>query len=149
MSARSVLKPTIISIAHRQRSIFYDSNRVDSIARASLPLCIAESGRLGGPLASLSNIDVSIIGARTMARVHREFLSIAGATDVITFPYGEILVCASIAAARAEEFQHSPTDEIALYIIHGLLHLAGYDDILPSEAERMAREQDRILSLVS
>ena len=84
-----------------------------------------------------------------MARVHREFLSIAGATDVITFPYGEILVCASIAAARAEEFQHSPTDEIALYIIHGLLHLAGYDDILPSEAERMAREQDRILSLVS
>jgi len=134
-----------LSVAHRQRGVAYDEVRVDAIAQAALTLCLAEAHRLGGPLWTLASIDVSIIGARTMARIHREFLNIEGATDVITFPYGEILVCAPVAATRAEEFHHTFTDEIALYIIHGLLHLAGYDDIRPAEASLMARKQEKIL----
>ena len=82
-----------------------------------------------------------------MAKVHRDFLDIPGATDVITFPYGEILVCAKVAAARAAEFQHTTTDELALYIIHGLLHLSGHDDIEPAMACKMAAEQQKILEV--
>lgn len=84
-----------------------------------------------------------------MARVHRDFLGLPGPTDVITFPYGEILVCAPVAASRAREFSHSVTAELALYIIHGLLHLAGHDDIRPADAARMALEQERILRAVT
>lgn len=80
-----------------------------------------------------------------MARVHREFLDLRGPTDVITFPYGEILVCAPVAEARAKEFGHDVTTELALYCIHGLLHLAGHDDLEPSPANRMALVQERIL----
>lgn len=80
-----------------------------------------------------------------MAEIHREFLNEPGATDVITFPYGEIVVCAPVAASRAHEFRHTVTEELALYCIHGLLHLAGHDDIQPADAKRMHREQDRIL----
>ena len=112
---------------------------------SALPLCVAVARKLGGLLLSIKTVEVSIVGTRAMARVHREFLNIPGATDVITFPYGEILVCAPVAAARSEEFRHTITDEITLYVIHGLLHLAGHDDIRPSDASRMAREQEKIL----
>jgi rRNA maturation RNase YbeY len=72
-------------------------------------------------------------------------LNILGATDVITFPYGEILVCAPVATARAREFGNTPTIELALYIIHGLLHLSGHDDIEPAQAKAMAAMQQKIL----
>ncbi len=147
MSCGEGSTPFRLSFAHLQRSVSYDRDRVEALVLAAAPLCTAESGRVRGPLASLSAVEVSIVGSRAMARVHREFLDIRGATDVITFPYGEILVCASVAAGRAHEFGHSTTDEIALYIIHGLLHLAGYDDILPADAARMALAQERILQL--
>lgn len=81
-----------------------------------------------------------------MAAIHRDFLDIPGPTDVITFPYGEIFICAPVAAARSSEFAHSTTTELALYAVHGLLHLAGLDDIEPADAARMAREQSRILA---
>lgn len=141
-------EPTL-AIANRQRSVAYDHIRAEALARAALPLCLDVARRLGGPLESLRSVEVSVVGARAMARIHREFLGAPGATDVITFPYGEILVCASVAAARAEEFRHSVTEEIALYVTHGLLHLAGLDDILPAAAARMAREQEKILRRVS
>jgi probable rRNA maturation factor len=64
---------------------------------------------------------------------------------VITFPYGEILVCASIAEARAREFGNTPTIEVALYVIHGLLHLSGLDDIDPADALQMAETQQKVL----
>ena len=103
------------------------------------------AAKLEGPLCEFKLIECTVVGSRRMAQVHREFLNIPGATDVITFPYGEILVCAPVAAARSEEFRHTITDEITLYVIHGLLHLAGHDDIRPSDASRMAREQEKIL----
>lgn len=96
----------------------------------------------------MPGVEISVLGSRAMAKVHREFLNIPGATDVITFPYGEILVCASIAAARAPEFGHSTTQELALYIIHGFLHLSGFDDLTAPEAKKMAAAQQRILKTV-
>ena len=96
-------------------------------------------------LASLPAIEITILGERAMAKVHRNFLGIPGATDVITFPYGEILVCAPVAAARASEFSHGTTEEIAIYIIHGLLHLSGFDDIANSDSKKMAAAQQEIL----
>lgn len=81
-----------------------------------------------------------------MAKVHRDFLDIPGPTDVITFPYGEILVCASIARDRAADFSHDTTTELALYAIHGFLHLSGHDDTSPQAAKAMRREQEKILA---
>lgn len=116
-----------------------------AIVLAALPACVQVSLKLGGLLAGLCSIEISVLGARAMARIHREFLNEPGPTDVITFPYGEIVVCAPVAASRAPEFQHTVTEELALYCIHGLLHLAGHDDVRPGDAKRMHREQDRIL----
>lgn len=135
-------------IAHRQRSKNYDRKRLELMVKIALPFCLRAARRLSGPLASINEIEISIINPSAMARLHRHYFNIEGPTDVITFPYGEIFVCAAIAAARAQEFGNSVTDELALYVIHGLLHLAGHDDRCSSEAARMMREQERILRAV-
>ncbi len=125
------------------RSISFDRPRFEAIVCAALPLCLREDSQ--GSLAGLTEVSICVIGARRMARVHRDFLGIPGTTDVITFPYGEVLVCAAVAADRAREFGMETTDELALYAVHGLLHLAGHDDMSPKDARRMHAAQFRIL----
>ena len=137
-----------ISISHNARSVTYDRELLERLTAAALPHCLALAKKNNAELAALSGVEISILGSRAMAKVHRDFLNIPGATDVITFPYGEILVCAPVAAARAPEFGHSTTQELALYIIHGLLHLSGFDDISEPDAKKMAATQQKILKLV-
>lgn len=136
------------SIAHNVRSVPYDRELLERLTAAALPHCLALAKKNNAELAALSGVEISILGSLAMAKVHRDFLNIPGATDVITFPYGEILVCAPVAAARAPEFGHSTTQELALYIIHGLLHLSGFDDISEPDAKKMAATQQEILKLV-
>lgn len=146
--ARRADMPDIV-IASRQRVIRYDHDRLVLLVENAMPLCMEVAAKLRGPLVDLRQVECSVVGRRTMARVHREFLDIRGATDVITFPYGEILVCAPVAELRAREFGHDVTTELALYCIHGLLHLAGHDDVAPDSARLMTRAQMRILDTVS
>ena len=142
---RSLLKT---SLSHNACSVPYDRELLERLTAAALPHCLALAKKNKAELPALARVEISILGSRAMAKVHRDFLNILGATDVITFAYGEILVCAHIAAARAPEFGHSITEELALYIIHGLLHLSGFDDLTPSEAEKMAAAQQQILKLL-
>lgn len=93
-------------------------------------------------------IDVIFLGKRAMGKVHAEFLDDPSPTDVITFDYGEILVCPEVAAEQGPMHGRSVEDETLLYGIHGLLHLAGYDDHAPADFRRMAREQDRVCNAV-
>ena len=137
-----------ISLSHHTRSVPYDRELLERLTVSAIPHCLTLAKKNKAELASLAGVEISILGSRAMAKVHRDFLNIPGATDVITFPYGEILVCAHIAAARAPEFGHSTTAELALYIIHGLLHLSGFDDLTPPDAGTMAITQQEILKLV-
>ncbi len=83
-----------------------------------------------------------------MARVHGDFLGDPTETDVITFPYGEILVCPAVAKDRAIEYRVEVEQEVLLYALHGLLHLTGYDDTTPKLAEEMSAAQTRLLKQV-
>ena len=69
-------------------------------------------------------------------------------TDVITFPYGEILVCPAVAHDRARQLKLKPDHELLLYALHGLLHLAGYDDTKPKLAREMHTAQGKLLRKV-
>lgn len=146
MPSLRIRQPEIL-IASRQRTVRHDHSRLIVLVKRALPLCLEVADRLGGPLPGLDLVACTVIGARAMARVHREFLGVRGPTDVITFPYGEILVCAPVAEERSEEFGHDVAAELALYCIHGLLHLAGHDDLSPDDARLMAAEQARILQI--
>ncbi len=83
-----------------------------------------------------------------MAQVHESFLGDPTETDVITFPYGEILICPAVAREQAPGYGLEIEQEVLLYALHGLLHLAGYDDTTPAEAKQMATVQSTLLRRV-
>jgi probable rRNA maturation factor len=97
----------------------------------------------------LTGIDIILVDRATIARVHGQFMDDPTETDVITFPYGEILVCPAVAHDRAREFKLKPDDEVLLYGLHGLLHLAGYDDTTPRLFKEMAAAQADLLKKCS
>ena len=81
-----------------------------------------------------------------MSRLHREFLSQTGPTDVLTFHHGEIFISVEMAKRQARVFGNSLVRELQLYIVHGLLHLHGFDDRTPAEARKMEEIQEKILN---
>jgi probable rRNA maturation factor len=95
--------------------------------------------------ADLEAIDFILVDRRTISRVHAEFMSDASPTDVITFPYGEILICPAVAREQAREHELELEDEVLLYALHGLLHLIGYNDLIPEDMQAMQRAQTRLL----
>jgi probable rRNA maturation factor len=96
----------------------------------------------------LEALQFILVDRATMARVHGDFLGDPTETDVITFPYGEILVCPAVAQDRAVEFGHKLEQEVLLYCLHGMLHLAGYDDTTPKLAKEMEAAQAKLLGEV-
>ena len=75
-------------------------------------------------------------------------MGIAGATDVITFEHGEIVISAETAERQGREYGQGVEREIGLYVIHGILHLNGYDDVEVEAAARMRERQAGILAAV-
>lgn len=91
-----------------------------------------------------------------LARLHADFLDDHTTTDVITFEgepafgtAGEICVSADTAEAFAKRHHHKFSEELTLYVIHGWLHLAGYDDLEPTKKRRMRAAEKRARSLLA
>ncbi len=115
------------------------------VGKAALPSCLAAVKSPDAPLAALPEIEITIVDDADIARVHGDFLDDPTPTDVITFHHGEILISADTALRQGREHGQSLDHETALYLIHGLLHLAGWDDHEESEARAMAQLQEGIL----
>jgi probable rRNA maturation factor len=97
----------------------------------------------------LKEVAVLLISDRRMAGLHRQFLHRTGPTDVITFEHGEIFISVETAQQNARRFGSSLTRELQLYIIHGLLHLHGFDDGNAIAAKKMSRAQEKILAALN
>ncbi len=94
-------------------------------------------------------VNVSLIDDPEIQRVHAQFMDNPDPTDVITFPYGEegdILISVETAARKASELGISFEREIVLYLVHGLLHLAGYDDKTQQGRAEMDGLQESLLN---
>ncbi len=100
----------------------------------------------GTPLAGLALVEITVIDDAAITEVHRQFFHDATPTDVITFDHGEILISADTALTNAARFRSHADEEMALYLIHGLLHLNGYGDKSPAAAKIMRRTQRKILA---
>ncbi len=90
-----------------------------------------------------------------LARIHGRFLGDPSATDVITFggdpghgSAGEICVSADAAVRSAGRGAAGLSRELTLYVVHGWLHLAGYDDARPGAKRAMRRAEARALRLL-
>ena len=137
---------TAIRLFNRQKAHPLPLPWLRRVMQHALPLCLA-AAKPGEEcvLPSLPEIEATLIDDAEIARVHGEFLADPTPTDVITFHHGEILVSVETAARQGPEHGAILEHETALYLIHGLLHLAGWHDEEPAEAAQMAETQQRIL----
>ena len=99
------------------------------------------------------NIGIRITDDATIHRINQVHLGHDYPTDVISFDYGsaeptidgEMVVSADMAAWRAAELGWPMDHELALYIVHGTLHIAGFDDISDSDRESMRAAEQRVM----
>lgn len=135
-----------LALFNRQKSQPVPLPWLRRVAKAALSPCLAAAQpREDSVLADLPEVEITYVSDAEIARVHGEFLDDATPTDVITFHHGEILISAETAARQALDHGQTLDHELALYLIHGLLHLAGWHDEDPLEAAEMAATQERIL----
>ena len=137
--------PTVpkISVHNRQRKIPVNRDALERFASRALRLCLRERGR-GPGLTSLEEIQVLLISDRRMSELHRRFMGIRGPTDVITFQHGEIFISTETARRQARTHRTSLAHELRLYLVHGLLHLQGFDDHSPGGRRLMGSVQAKI-----
>ncbi|HEY4301059.1 MAG TPA: rRNA maturation RNase YbeY [Candidatus Didemnitutus sp.] len=136
-----------------------------TVTRAITCLDTASARFLGGcPPGALS---IAFLTDAAIARIHGEFMNDPSPTDVITFAgppdpagdernAGEICICVDTAAAFVgardgrivRAIRDRFAEELTLYLVHGWLHLAGYDDLQPEKKRRMRGAEKRALTLL-
>ena len=82
-----------------------------------------------------------------MRALNREYLGHDHVTDVITFSE-EIVICPAVAKRNAKRYGNSIEREILLYVVHGILHLCGYDDHKPADIKRMRQKEQQIMDVL-
>lgn len=110
----------------------------------------------GTGLDSENPLGVSFLSSKKMAEVNWDYLEHTGDTDVICFNYREseddfgtgvdILICPAFALREAEKRALPYGREVTLYLVHGLLHAAGYDDLKPELKRKMRRAEKRVMT---
>jgi probable rRNA maturation factor len=103
-------------------------------------------------------LGVFLVEAPEMTRLNEQHLGHAGSTDVITFDYqeqsggeellGDIFICQDEVLANARRYRTHWSKELVRYVVHGILHLRGFDDQEPIQRRRMKREENRWLSFL-
>ena len=133
-----------ISISNRQEVIPIDKR----LLRRLVKYVADEEG------CRILSIDVAIVSADEIERLDRKYLNREGITDVMSFDLsevgsdeldGQIVVCADAAVVQSKHYGLDVQDELMLYVIHGLLHLIGYDDTSADLASKMRVRQKQIL----
>ncbi|MCS7016933.1 MAG: rRNA maturation RNase YbeY [Gemmatales bacterium] len=111
---------------------------------------------LAGERQERAQISLAFVEDATIRKIHQQFLGLDTPTDVLTFPLsdqpdvlsGEIIISTQTAQRQAHQRRHDPIAETYLYVIHGLLHLCGYDDTTPSTRQQMRRRERHYLRLL-
>jgi probable rRNA maturation factor len=130
-----------------------------SLDRAALAGAIrlldAHAGKFQGGCPA-GDLSLAFLTDAALARLHGRFLGDPSATDVITFggdpagaAAGEICVSPEAAARHAGRAAARLSREVTLYVVHGWLHLAGYDDTSPAAKRSMRRAEARAMRILA
>ena len=143
-----------LAILNRQRTKKINTRLLKEIVQEVFAELQIETVELG----------ISLVGAREMTLLNETFLRHEGSTDIITFDYqepgtgsrkselnlhGELFICVDEAILQAKRFRSTWQSEIVRYVVHGVLHLLGHDDLKPALRRRMKREENRLVRRLS
>ncbi len=107
---------------------------------------------------------VSFLSSKSIKSLKNRVFNLNIKTDVISLPmdtdlleiendndipmiFGEIFICPEVAFSQSKKFNNSFNEEMKLLLVHGLLHLIGYDDILEQDIKIMRREEQKFLTI--
>lgn len=126
----------LVKIFDRQKDL-----KIDKGSARALVLSLLEYLKI-----SSGEIAVYFVSQKKIAELHDEFFQNSTPTDCISFPLGgndlgEIFVCPEAAIAYAKGKGLDPYEETSLYIVHGLLHLLGFNDLDPIERRTMRKKE--------
>jgi probable rRNA maturation factor len=133
-----------VAVSNLQRRSRISSSRLRAVARRTL----AALGRAD------REVHVTVVDDRRIRALNARYLGKRRATDVLAFDltgpgparlWGEVIVSAETAARQARRVGVPLSVELDLLVVHGLLHLAGYDDHEPRRARRMHERAREIL----
>jgi len=132
-----------VDVANCQPRMAIDTNRLVQTTKAIL----AEHGPVR------CEISLTVVDDAAMHRLNRQYLQHDYPTDVLSFPLeqgagrleGEVIVNADMACRAAARYGWSAENELLLYVIHGLLHLVGFDDHDAMDRKSMRDQEDRFM----
>ncbi len=134
-----------ISIATPQEAVPVDRAFMRNLARTVLD----------GEGVEDAQISLAFVDNPTIHQLNKRYLNHDEPTDVLSFPLsepgarkltGELVIGAEVALAQAQARGHEVQAELALYVIHGLLHLCGHDDKTPEAAAQMRQRERHYLA---
>lgn len=105
---------------------------------------------------TVADLEINFVDKNLIHSINKEYLNHDYSTDIITFNYskdnsileGEIFISLDDAEENAKKFKVLFENEITRLVIHGILHMIGYDDIEPAEKRKMKKEENRLLNLI-
>ena len=129
---------------------------------------IAEAVMAAEGLPSGTEIAIHLVGEERIAELNETHLGKHGPTDVLSFPIedlqpgqvprtatdgppphiGDVLICPSVVRSNAQAGGVAFDDELALMVVHGVLHLLGYDHVDDADAEQMEGRERELLASV-
>jgi probable rRNA maturation factor len=132
-----------VQIFNTQKDLPIDRKSIRNMVASSLDMLHINTNEVIIHFVTLSKI----------CKLHAQFFDDPSPTDCISFPYtpsselfGEVFICPKVACDYASQHGIDPQRELALYLVHGLLHLAGYDDINPADRRKMRAMEKKLLA---
>ncbi len=103
------------------------------------------------------SLSIAVVDDPTIHELNRRYLEHDYATDVLSFPLesgeshleGEVIVSLDTARRQAEQWGWTTEDELLLYVVHGVLHLVGYDDHDPTKRAEMLEQEVLYLEMMN
>ena len=138
-----------IIIKNLQKKVTVTALTQALIKRAILKTCSLESVRKKG------EITVCLVNNRLIKELNLNYLADYSATDVMAFDFAlkerlvaDIVISTDAAVTNARRFKTSPNYELFLYVVHGMLHVLGYDDDSEEKKKLMDRKAAAILEKI-
>lgn len=129
-----------VAVSNRQRRRKVNTRELAKIAQSALDLLHDTNSQIG----------IVLVDDATITKLNAQYHATAGPTDVLSFDYGEgqgeLIISVECAIRQASRFRTTPARELVLYVVHGILHLHGYDDRAANGKRRMHAAERQLMS---
>jgi rRNA maturation RNase YbeY len=129
-----------VAVSNRQRRLKINASLLARIVERALEFVHDDRAELG----------IVLVDDDSIAKLNAQYHNTQGPTDVLSFDYGEgqgeLIISMDHVIAQARRFRSTPSRELVLYVVHGILHLHGHNDLTPPQRRRMRIAEQRMMS---